>query len=268
MQISVVIPAYNREKTIAKCLDSVLHQTYKPFEVIVVDDASSDNTVKLVEEYPSDLVKLVKCKTNSGAQAARNIGIKAAQGDWIAFQDSDDIWLPDKLEKQKEAIENSGFAVCAGGGIRREGKNEKLFYVEGVSGNAYKEVLILNTYILYQTLLVKKVLLEQIGYLDENVEAFQELDTAIRLTKENNIMYINSPLFIYNIHEGETISKSKDKGLKGIQYLFRKHYDEIVAENGKKGLSIWYKIIADYCKRGSRLYFKYLWASICTRFQF
>lgn len=258
MQVSVIIPAYNREKTIVKCLDSVINQTYRPFEVIVVDDASNDNTVKLVEEYPSDIVKIIKCSNNGGAQVARNIGIKAASGDWIAFQDSDDIWLPDKLKKQKEAIEKSNFEVCAGGGICKKGDEEKYIFINGENGNVYKDILKLKTYILYPTLLIKKSLLEKIGYLDEKVEAYQELDTAIRLSKENHFAYINAPLFIYNIHEGETISKNKDKGLKGIQYLFIKYKDEIFRLNGTKGLAVWYKRIADNCKKWSMLYYKYL----------
>lgn len=265
MQISVVIPAYNREKTIVKCLDSVLNQTYQPFEVIVVDDASNDNTVKLVEEYPSDIVKLVKCNKNSGAQTARNIGIKAAKGDWIAFQDSDDIWLPDKLEKQKEAIEKSNFEVCAGGGIWKKGDKEEYIFLNGKSGNVYKDILELKTYILYPTLLIKKDLLEKIGYLDEKVEAYQELDTAIRLSKENRFVYVSTPLFIYNIHEGEAISKNRDRGLRGIQYLFMKYKDEILRLNGKKGLAVWYKRIADNCKKWNMLYYKYLCLYIILR---
>lgn len=260
MRISVVIPAYNREETIVECLDSVVNQTYKPYEVIVVDDASSDNTVKAVENYPSDIVRVIRCSQNAGAQVARNIGIKESKGDWIAFQDSDDTWLPDKLERQKEAIEKSGFNVCAGAGIWKENGQEKVMMSGGKSGDAFGEALITKTYIMFQTLLVKKEILEQIGYLDEKVEAYQELDTGILITRANKLVYINQPLFVYNIQE--TMFDNKERGLRAITYLFQKHYDEIIATNGEKGLAIWYGKLADNCRKGSWLYYKYR----CFRF--
>ncbi|MBI4892557.1 MAG: glycosyltransferase family 2 protein [Acidobacteria bacterium] len=101
-KISVVIPAYNAEMTIRKALDSVLRQTIKPLEIVVVDDGSADGTVLAVQKYGSG-VKLLR-QANQGAGAARNHGVEAALGDWIAFLDADDEWLPGKLERQLLAI--------------------------------------------------------------------------------------------------------------------------------------------------------------------
>lgn len=254
MRISVVIPAYNREETIINCLDSIVNQTYKPYEIIVVDDGSTDRTVDLVEEYAKFPVKLIKSGKNAGAQAARNIGIKTAQGDWIAFNDSDDIWLPEKLSIQKEALEQTGYLVCAGGGIREEQDGQRSeISLNGKDGNIYKDILGLSIYLMYPTILVHKSVLEKIEYLDEKVVAYQELDTAIRIAQNNDIAYINQPLFIYNIHD--TIFRNQKRGLAGIRYLFDKFYGDIVKECGREGLAKWYeKLSYNYGRTNWRHY--------------
>jgi glycosyltransferase involved in cell wall biosynthesis len=106
LSVTVVIPAYNRAKTITYCLDSVCNQTVSPLEIIVVDDCSTDDTVAVVNDYSlsHSSVRCVVLEKNAGAQAARNRGIMEARGEWIAFQDSDDEWVSDKLEKQIAAL--------------------------------------------------------------------------------------------------------------------------------------------------------------------
>ena len=99
IKISVIIPMYNREKTIHYCLQSVLNQTYQAAEIIVVDDCSVDSSVDIVKSLNNPLIRLIILERNSGAQVARNRGIKESRYEWIAFQDSDDEWLPDRLEK-------------------------------------------------------------------------------------------------------------------------------------------------------------------------
>ena len=99
--VSVVIPVYNCEQYIAECIDSVLGQTYENFEIIIIDDGSSDDSVKIVSEYDNDRIKLFR-QNNSGSAVARNCGVEQASGIWIAFLDADDTWLPDKLQKQLE----------------------------------------------------------------------------------------------------------------------------------------------------------------------
>ena len=104
--ISVIIPTFNREKTILRAIDSVLSQTYKDIELIIVDDGSTDNTKDIVESIDDIRIKYIFQK-NSGAAEARNTGIKNAQGKYIAFQDSDDYWYPDKVEKQLAYLEDN-----------------------------------------------------------------------------------------------------------------------------------------------------------------
>ena len=104
--VSVVIPTFNRGHTLNRAIDSVLGQTLLPSEIIVIDDGSTDGTEELIsKEYSS--VSYIKTK-NKGVSAARNLGMKAAESDWFAFLDSDDQWLPHKLEKQFECLSCSG----------------------------------------------------------------------------------------------------------------------------------------------------------------
>lgn len=109
IKISVIIPAFNSEKTIEKAIESALSQSFPPSEIIVIDDCSSDKTFNLIERYVTsfpNVVKLLKNNFNRGAASARNTGIKESKYEWIAFLDADDFWHPKKLESQKSVVEN------------------------------------------------------------------------------------------------------------------------------------------------------------------
>ncbi len=111
--VSIITPSYNSEKYIKETIESVLTQSYKNWEIIIVDDASSDNATQIVDEYvkKDSRVKLIKLKQNRGPANARNRAIKKASGKYIAFLDSDDIWLPTKLEKQIEFLQENNLVI-------------------------------------------------------------------------------------------------------------------------------------------------------------
>ncbi|MCK5342735.1 MAG: glycosyltransferase family 2 protein, partial [Candidatus Heimdallarchaeota archaeon] len=98
--ISIIIPTYNREKLILNALDSIFNQTFQDYEILIIDDASTDNTEQVIKELNHSKIKYLKLEKNSGQCIARNFGAKRAQGQFIAFLDSDDEWLPQKLENQ------------------------------------------------------------------------------------------------------------------------------------------------------------------------
>ncbi|MBI5450842.1 MAG: glycosyltransferase family 2 protein [Gammaproteobacteria bacterium] len=234
ISISVVIPAHNRAKTIGYCLDSVCNQTAKPLEVIVVDDCSTDNTVQVVNDYSRlhPLVKVVELAHNSGAQAARNRGIVEAKGEWIAFQDSDDEWTLDKLEKQISALAKTGYdplTVVHTDAWRHNpvSGERKIWNVQLCEGWVHADLLRAPAP-LFPAMLTSKSSLIQIGLLDEAVPSYQEWDTAIRLAKKCRFIHIREPLFVYHIHAGETISKDNMKNIKGYQYILDKHREDII----------------------------------------
>ena len=111
--VSVIIPTYNRAYTIKRAIESVLEQTFKEFELIIVDDGSSDNTEEIISKIEDSRIRYIK-QPNAGAAAARNTGVCNAKYDYVAFQDSDDYWYPDKLLKQVEALtqNNADVVFC------------------------------------------------------------------------------------------------------------------------------------------------------------
>lgn len=114
--VSIITPSYNTARFIGKTIDSVLAQTYKNWEMIIVDDCSSDNTDDIVKPYLTDTrIKYLKNEKNSGAAISRNYALREAKGRWIAFLDSDDLWLPEKLEKQIKFMKDNDyhFSCCA-----------------------------------------------------------------------------------------------------------------------------------------------------------
>lgn len=239
ISISVVIPAYNRQGTIRKCLESVLNQTFSPFEVIVVDDCSTDATSKIVRNFSDPRVRSIVLRKNYGAQAARNRGIREAKGDWIAFQDSDDEWLPEKLEKQVKALAEAGFdpmTVVHTDAIWLDTATGNRLSVElpVVEGENVYPLLLTKPAPMFPGMLVSRLALEKIGYLDEKVPSYQEWDTSIRLAKHCRFIYLKEPLFVYNLHEAETISKDRLRDIKGYQYVIDKFKDEIIKICGEQ----------------------------------
>ena len=229
--ISVIIPTYNRAKTIAYCLDSVINQTLMPEEIIVIDDCSIDDTLQVVKHYNHPLVKIIQLQKNSGAQKARNEGIKAATGEWIAFLDSDDLWMPEYLEKQYMVTLNTKSNIVYCNAFVDNGVSIEKFAMPDVSEDTYKKLLC-QTGPMFQGLFIKKSSLEAINYLDEEVVAFQEWDTAIRLAKHNDFVFNVEALFVYNLHEGATISKHKKNNFLGYSYILNKHELEIKKHAG------------------------------------
>lgn len=113
-KVSVIIPVYNADKYIAATVESVLAQTYKNFEILIIDDGSPDKSLKVCQQFQDSRIKII-CQANRGLPGARNTGIRHAQGDYIAFLDADDIWLPNKLEKHVNHLNNSptvGISFC------------------------------------------------------------------------------------------------------------------------------------------------------------
>lgn len=271
MEISVVIPMYNREKTIETAVRSVLEQTVQPMEIIVVDDCSTDKSVKIARKIrkENEIVRLLCFKKNRGAQAARNCGIKAAKGEWILCLDSDDELTSNALEILLEAAgKNPGYDVYYGDYYRRE--RDKIRYIncrmKGKYGNLFHPILF-SSKALFQNSLVRKKALQDIGFLDEAVPAYQEWDTHIRLSINHKYCYIHKPIFIYNIHDGETISKDGKRDIRGYKYVVRKNGNLFLREGGIKSIIMYYNGMYFRCNRW-RDYRQYYYLCLARFFQF
>ena len=235
IKVSVIIPVYNREKTIERCINSIINQTYKPYEIIVVDDGSSDRTTELLEHMECSYLKIIR-QNHKGAQAARNLGILNAAGNYIAFLDSDDEWLPNMLEKEiGEIVRTQGNSIIYSDCFIVNGNKKKVWKLPGHGGEMYKFLLEYSGP-MFQSMLAKKEYFIDMGLLDEKVAAYQEWDTSIRLAKKHQFVHIKEPLFLYHMHEGETISKNLQKSVLGYEYIIQKNRDEIISKVGIEAL--------------------------------
>ena len=206
--ISVIVPTYNRAQQLSRALDSILCQSCSPKEIIVVDDGSTDETSALMtSEYP-EIVFIQQ--QNTGVSSARNVGIKRASGDWIAFLDSDDEWLPEKLEIQMKALyENPEIKICHTNEIWiRNGKrvNPKKKH-EKFGGWIFQKCLPLCC-ISPSSVIIHKSFFKEIGLFDYSLPVCEDYDLWLRITARNPVLYIEEPFLIkYGGHEDQLSKK-------------------------------------------------------------
>jgi len=247
--VSVVIPARNRGRLIERAVRSVLDQTHQDFEVIVVDDGSTDDTgsVVLALAARDQRIRYLRHDTSRGAQAARNSGIRAAQRRWIAFLDSDDQWLPESLEARLGIAERQRVHVVHSDcDVLQRGDNEAhRFGVPPMEGWVYRELL-RGPGPVFPSLLVSKEALTRIGCLDENITSYQEWDTAIRLAKYYEFAFVSKPTFIYDCRQEDTISRDLLRAAIGYEQVFRKHRWAVLKHLGPKALAFHHQALAGH----------------------
>ncbi len=224
-KVSVIIPTFNRANTIIDSVKSVLTQTYQNIEVIIVDDGSIDNTINLLKNMNCNKITILQNDQNMGACFSRNRGIKYATGDYIAFQDSDDIWLPNKVEECLQYLKstNSDFVfhqvICE----NVKGKpitpqidfnsiDDKLLYALTKGG--------VNT----QTMFAKASCFKDTLF-DEEMPRSQDWELMIRIVQKYKVYFIKKPLVKY-IMLDDSISKSSEKGLKALELIKNKHFSK------------------------------------------
>jgi len=227
--VSVILPTYNRKDLIGKSIQSVLAQSFDKFELIVVDDASTDSTEEVVKGFSDPRVVYLKHLENKGGAAARNTGINTAKGEFIAFQDSDDIWLPEKLAKQMAVFEDSpaevGVVYCECS--RWEGSQERQLpgnHLKTKNGNLYS-VLLLGNFITLPSIVFKKVCLEKVGSFDETLPRLQDWELFLRISKYFEFRYVPEPLVQSFFTEG-SISSKPEALIEAVELILRKNLQE------------------------------------------
>ena len=198
-RISVVIPTYNRSHTIMRAINSVLSQTYPAFEIIVVDDGSTDGTKELLQAYgfckkdTKELEKKYLIQENGGVSSARNLGVKNAKGDFIAFLDSDDAWSEKKLERQLVVLKQNLFKqriihtdeiwIRNGVRVNQHKKHEKS------GGNIFEKCLALCC-ISPSSAMLHRSLFDEYGYFDETMPACEDYDMWLRLAAFEKVLFV------------------------------------------------------------------------------
>ena len=202
--VSVVVPAYNAARTLPATLDSILGQTVTDLEVIVVDDGSTDDTVAAAGSVQDPRVRVLT-QPNGGASSARNAGIRAAQGSWVAFVDSDDVWLPTKLERQLAFLaEHPGVrAVQTGAAFVDDDLRVRYERPCHPSRDALLETLYFDNLPSFpSTLLIDRRALDEIGPFDTRLVILEDWDMAIRAARFCDLQSIEEPLSLYRTHPG------------------------------------------------------------------
>ncbi len=217
-EVSVVIPAYNSEKHIAETLRSVLAQTYRNYEVIVVDDGSSDGTLRLARSFEPQVKVLTK--KNGGPASARNLAISNSQGDYIAFLDGDDLWVEDKLEEQAAFLDgNRSVGLVYGEALMfTESDGEKKIGSKiGYTTDPSFSSLLFGDYIPNSTVMIRRACVEKAGLLNESRELIgvEDYEYWMRIAKHFAIAGIPRPLAYYRIRDGNLMGDGSDinKGL-------------------------------------------------------
>jgi len=209
--ISVIIPTYNRAWAIKEAIDSVLAQEYNRFEIIVVDDGSTDDTQHILEAYTKDIT--IIHQRNKGVSAARNRGVDFASGQWIAFLDSDDLWLPEKLAVQVEFFNTRPDALIC--------QTEEIWIRNGVrvnpgrrhqkpSGMIFEPSLEL-CLVSPSAVMIRRELFGEVGLFDESLPACEDYDLWLRVSCSYPVHLIDTPLIIK--HGGHADQLSRSPGL-------------------------------------------------------
>jgi glycosyltransferase involved in cell wall biosynthesis len=204
--VSVILPTYNREKLLRRAIQSVLDQTYRNIELIVVDDGSTDGTGAVVTALNDPRIRYIRLEKNSGANVARNNGIRAARGDFIGFQDSDDEWFPNKLERQMQVFAGAppevGVVYTAYWRVEPEGRTYRPYpWIARKEGDIHDELLNGN-FVSTQAAIVRRECFAKAGMFLETLPAKQEWEMFIRLARYYRFRYIDEPLFNSNYTPG------------------------------------------------------------------
>ena len=247
---SIIVPAYNCEKFVGKTLESICSQTYKDLEIIIINDCSVDQTAQVIKNYAlmDKRIRSYNNEKNIGVSATRNYGVSLARGKWIAFLDSDDYWLPDKLEKQFALIERTKADLCYTGCnfINHTGKelNSTFKVAEKIT---YKQLLYQNIIVCSSVLVKKKLLLKHPMCGDEMHEDFA---VWLKILKEGNSAYgVNEPLVMYRISKG---SKSGNK-IKAAKMTYKVYKHLGIMDLFAYYYIIWY--LLKNLKKYSRIYY-------------
>lgn len=235
--ISIIIPTYNRRDRILKSVNSVLEQSYPVKEVIVADDCSQDDTEEVLKEIQDPRVKYFKLPENRGAGGARNYGVDRAQSDIIAFHDSDDIWLPEKIERQMEVYENQTDAglVYTAYAYRERSKYGILHVIPQVdgtrnlSGNIFRDLLIRNS-IGAPTILMRKKIFYEIGGFDETLCSLEDWDFVIRVAEKYPIGFVPDVMVEVELLDGGVSSNLADY-YQSRCYMIRKYRRQYLEMN-------------------------------------
>lgn len=227
--ISVIIPTYNSEKYILECVYSVINQTHKDIEIIVIDDGSIDNTEKKLENLIKDGKIIFYKKNNGGPASARNLGIRKSSGDYIAFIDADDVWTENKIENQIDLIRKNNEPVVIYTDIFYINKEREREY-DIYQGLIYEKLLKSN-FITNSSVIIDRRIIRDVGLLNESEEMFgiEDYEYWLRISKKYKFVFLNKKLTGYRIHANQINSHTKKYQISNL--LLKELIDNFPSKN-------------------------------------
>lgn len=223
-KVSVIIPSYNYARFLPGAIESVLDQTFQDFELIVVDDGSTDETADVVRPYTENHgLKYIR-QENRGPSSARNTGIRNARGKLVAFLDPDDLWLPEKLRRQvalMDADAEVGLSYCLVDFIDEEGRRFPDISWPHPSGATYKDLLYLNWVVgSGSSVLIRKSVFDEVGLFDEGLKGLEDMDMWIRILRHHKSAHADEVLARVRRHvRSMQAGKAIDLGKREREYL-------------------------------------------------
>ena len=269
-KVSVVIPTYNRAHLVGDAIRSVLRQTYTDYEIVVVNDGSTDNTEDVVNGFQDDGIRYVRHAQNRGLSAARNTGIGEARGEFIAFLDDDDEWLPEKLEKQftlLEGADNSTGVVYTS--TWRIMKHRSLLFPQNFIAKTQGDIsedILEHHFVGPSSVLIRKSCFERVGLLDEKLFFAGDWDLVIRLAQHYRFLFAKEMLVISRQQpDSATAERFIPSQIEGVEDLFSKHHG-LFSKNRTATANIHRMLGGLYCmagemQRGRRHMVRYLKAN-------
>lgn len=240
--ISVIVPTYNRIKELPKAVESILNQTYKDFELIIIDDGSTDDTEEMIKQYNDERIKYIKNTTHMhGASAARNIGIKESVGDYIAFNDSDDEWHPNKLEKQLLFLEQEKADVtfCM---VHRD--KHWIPDIRFEQKDCTLERILKGSFMSTPALFGKAECFKNCLF-DEQIKRNVDWELVIRLIKGYKVVYQKENLVEQAVTKG-SVSSDCNNAIASMNYILEKHkrlYKQYPKSQRRVILGLHYQIV-------------------------
>ena len=233
--VSVIMPNYNGEKYLKETVESVLNQTYKNWELVFVDDCSKDNSLELIKSFQDERIKIFKNEKNSGAAKTRNKAIREAKGKWIAFLDSDDLWMPNKLEKQLAFMEENNYSFSYTKYELINEQSEPLKKIVTGPKKVTKSMMFSCCWVGCLTVIYNR---EKVGLvqIDESIAKRNDYALWLKVCKTCNCYLLNENLAKYRIRRGSVSHVNKKVLIKAHYRLFR------VSENKSSFASCFYTL--------------------------
>ena len=215
-KVSVIIPMHNSSKHILECIDSVINQTYKELEIILIDDKSSDKTIRKIKNIKDKRIRIIKLNKNMGAAMARNKGIEASTGDYICFLDSDDFWKIDKVEKQLKFIKDKAFIYS-----KYEYLRGNKTYIANVPEVLTYDGLLKNSAIFTSTVMLNMKYLTKDDIYMPNIRMGQDYGAWYKILKKVKVAYgMQEVLSVYRVGN-KSLSSNKFKAIKRTWNLYK-----------------------------------------------